>query len=77
MWLIGFVAAVTIGIVARRLGWLTTGGALAAVVLGTVASAAGWQWAVVLVAYFVVASLLSSFRAAKKRSFDPRPQGAP
>jgi len=67
MWVIGFVAAVTIGVVARRLGWLTTGGALAAVVLGTVAAGAGWQWAVVLVAYFVVASLLTRFRAGVKR----------
>jgi uncharacterized protein (TIGR00297 family) len=67
MWVIGFVAAVTIGVVARRVRWLTTGGALAAVVLGTVSSAAGWQWAVVLVAYFVVASLLTRFRAGVKR----------
>ncbi|MEK7401157.1 MAG: DUF92 domain-containing protein [Gemmatimonadota bacterium] len=66
-WVIGFVAATAIAIAARRLGWLTTGGALAAVALGTVAAGAGWGWAVVLIAYFVVASLLTRFRAGMKR----------
>lgn len=67
IWVIGLVAAGAVGIVARRLGWLTTGGALAATALGTVAAGANWGWAVVLVAYFVVANLLTRFRAGVKR----------
>jgi uncharacterized protein (TIGR00297 family) len=67
VWVLGLLAATVIAVVARRVSWLTTGGALAAIGLGTVASGAGWQWAVVLIAYFVVASLLSRFRAADKR----------
>lgn len=52
--------------VARRIGWLTTGGGIAAVALGTASAGAGWAWAVVLIAYFVVASLLTRFRAGIK-----------
>jgi uncharacterized protein (TIGR00297 family) len=67
VWVLGFIVATIIAVVSHRLGWLTTGGALAAVGLGTVASGAGWQWAVVLITYFVAASLLSRFRASTKR----------
>jgi uncharacterized membrane protein len=66
-WVIGLVAAAAIAITAWRLGWLTAGGALAAIGLGTVSAAADWRWAVVLVAYFLAASLLTRFRANVKR----------
>jgi len=64
--LIGLLAAVAIAVVAWRLGALTAGGAAAAVLLGTVAVGADWTWGVLLVAYFVVSSLLTRFRAAEK-----------
>lgn len=41
-------------------------GAIAATIAGTVAMGAGWSWGVVLVAYFVSASLLSRFRAGER-----------
>ena len=60
------VVAGAIAIAARRLGWLTTGGAIAAAALGTVSAGAGWAWAVILIAYFIAASLLTRFRASVK-----------
>ncbi len=73
MWLIGLVAATAVGVAARRVGWLTTGGAVAAVALGTVSAGAGWRWAVVLISYFIVASLLTRFRAdVKQQRMDGR-----
>jgi uncharacterized protein (TIGR00297 family) len=66
-WVSGLVVALAVAIVARRAGSLTTGGAAAAVALGTIAAGAGWGWAVVLVAYFVVASLLTRYRHNTKR----------
>ena len=61
------MAATVVAGSAWRLGWLTAGGAVAAIALGTVSAAADWRWAVVLIAYFVVASLLTRFRAGIKR----------
>ena len=66
-WVIGLVAAAVVAVAALRLGWLTVGGAVAAVALGTVSAGAGWQWATVLIAYFVVASLLTRFRSGVKQ----------
>lgn len=66
-WLIGFVVAAAISVLAWRLRWLTAGGGLAATALGAVAAGAGWSWAVVLISYFVVASLLTKLRGARKR----------
>jgi uncharacterized protein (TIGR00297 family) len=45
---------------------LSTTGALAAMVAGTITMAAGWSWAIILIGYFVSATLLSRFRAADK-----------
>jgi len=66
-WVLGFAVASVIAITARRLGSLTTGGAIAAVALGTVSAGAGWEWAVVLITYFVAATLLTRVRGADKR----------
>ena len=41
---------------------LTSGGALLALVIGTICAAAGWSWAVLLVAFFVSANVLSLYR---------------
>lgn len=64
--LVGGMLATTIALVARRVGALTTSGAVTAAVTGTIAVVAGWSWAVVLIVYFVSASLLSRFRAEAK-----------
>jgi uncharacterized protein (TIGR00297 family) len=47
---------------------LTRSGGAAAAIIGTVAVAAGWNWAAVLLAYFVVSSLLSRLGADRKAS---------
>jgi uncharacterized protein (TIGR00297 family) len=67
MWVTGLVVATVVAIAARRLGWLTTGGAFAAAALGTLAAGAGLGWAIILVVYFIAASLLTRFRAGIKR----------
>ena len=52
------------GFRARSLSW---SGAGAAAIMGTVAVAAGWSWAIVLVSYFGVSTLLSQLGAQRKR----------
>jgi uncharacterized protein (TIGR00297 family) len=67
----GLLAAGAVALLARRAGSLSTSGAAAATVVGTAAVAAGWPWGVLLVLYFVVASLLSrSGHAEKARRTD-------
>jgi len=58
--------ALAISLIAHRARSLDTGGAIAATVAGTLAVLAGWRWAVLLVVYFVSASALSHFGAARK-----------
>ena len=60
--LVGGVLATGVALLARRAGSLSTSGAVAAALTGTIAVVAGWSWAVVLIVYFVGASLLSRFR---------------
>ncbi|MDQ2664636.1 MAG: DUF92 domain-containing protein [Gemmatimonadota bacterium] len=57
--LLGFLVASAIALGARRAGALSTSGALAAAGIGTVCVAAGTGWGVLLIAYFVGASLLT------------------
>ena len=57
--LIGFVLASAIAAGARRARSLSTSGALAAACVGTLCMAAGTGWGVLLIAYFLAASLLS------------------
>ena len=65
----GAVAAASIAVVARWHGSLSTSGAMATVVVGTAAATAGWNWGVLLVAYFLVAVLLSRMgRTEKERT---------
>lgn len=60
----GFVAALVIAAVARRLRALTEGGAVAATIAGTIAVAGGWGWAALLIAFFVSSTLLSRVRSS-------------
>ncbi len=68
--LVGLVLASTAAFAARRLRTLTRGGAYAAAVLGTlVFGLGGWQWAVLLLAFFILSSALSRlFKRAKRRA---------
>lgn len=65
-WIAGAALAAGIAWLARRVGALSSSGAVAATVIGTVAVGAGWSWALILIVYFVSASALSRFRAADK-----------
>lgn len=67
-WAIGLVLASGIALAARRARALSTGGAVAAAFTGTVAMGAGWSWGVVVIAYFVSATLISRFRASEKKA---------
>ncbi len=64
----GLVLATAVSYAAYRLRSLSRGGAIAASVLGTVVfGLGGWQWAVVLLAFFVLSSALThAFAGAKQ-----------
>ncbi|HJU73056.1 MAG TPA: DUF92 domain-containing protein [Gemmatimonadaceae bacterium] len=64
--LVGFLLAFIIVLVARRREKLSTSGALTALVIGTLAMTADVRWGLLLVAYFVIAVLLSTWRHAEK-----------
>lgn len=70
----GLPAAVVVSLTAYGLSWLSAGGALTAALLGTlVFGVGGWPWALVLLAFFVSASLFSvSFRREKSKSVGSR-----
>ncbi len=64
--LLGFTIALVIAFGARRRGLLSTSGTLISVISGTLAMSAGVRWGVLLVAYFVIATALSSWKHAEK-----------
>ena len=64
--IIGFVLASAIALGARRARSLSTSGALAAACVGTLCMAAGTGWGVLLIAYFLAASLLSRYGRHEK-----------
>src|ERR1043166_4141362 len=64
--LIGFLAAIIIALVARRTRSLSPSGAVAAVLVGTAAVAAGWSWGALLIIYFASSTALSHFGRAEK-----------
>jgi len=66
LWAIGAVLAALVAIAARRVGALTTGGAIAAAAVGTAAMTAGWSWGVVLVAYFVSSTALGRWQRERR-----------
>ena len=64
--LVGALVAGIVAALARRAGALTAGGRWAAFATGTLVAAAGWRWALLLIAYFVLSSLLTRLGAAAK-----------
>jgi uncharacterized protein (TIGR00297 family) len=66
--LTGLVVSSIIALLAQRRRALTAGGAAGAIAVGTIAFACGgWVWALVLLAFFALSSLLSRYRQADKR----------
>ncbi len=64
---LGFVLSVLIALLAYRRGALAPSGALGAVVVGTgIFGFGGWVWGLLLIAFFVLSSLLSRYRAGEK-----------
>lgn len=64
--LAGLLLASLIALAAQRARALAPSGALVAMIVGTMAIAAGWSWGTMLVAFFVLSTLLTRFRAATK-----------
>jgi uncharacterized protein (TIGR00297 family) len=65
-WAVALTLALTVAFAARRVGTLTTSGAVAATAMGTVAMGTGGDWGVLLLTYFTSSALVSRFRAADK-----------
>jgi uncharacterized protein (TIGR00297 family) len=65
--ILGGLAAALVAAIAVRSGALSPGGGVAATVVGWSAAAAGLDWAILLVAYFVVTSSLSLVGREAKR----------
>ena len=74
----GLLLAAAASSLAHRLRALTRGGALAATALGTIVfGLGGWQWAVLLLAFFVMSSALSRlFRQAKSAAEEKYAKGS-
>jgi uncharacterized protein (TIGR00297 family) len=64
--LVGCALATAIALAARRAGSLSTSGALTATVMGTLCAAVGTGWGVLLIVYFLAASLLSRYGRREK-----------
>lgn len=64
--LLGFAGATVVSILAVRFKALSTSGAVAATLVGTVAVGAGWDFAAVLLAFFVSATIVSRYRSGLK-----------
>jgi uncharacterized protein (TIGR00297 family) len=67
-WVIGLILSTTIALVAFRKRALTPSGAAGAILVGTLTfGSGGWVWGLVLIAFFVLSSVLSRYRHADKR----------
>ena len=64
--ILGLIGAGIFAFAARRVGALSTSGALAGTVVGAIALAAGWSWGILLVAHFISASALSKLGERRK-----------
>ena len=64
--LLGAIAAALITAYARRMGTLDESGQWGAMGCGVLAAWSGWPWAILLVTYFVVASAVTMYGAARK-----------
>lgn len=62
----GLIGAGIFAFGARRVGALSTSGALAGTIVGAIALAAGWSWGLLLVAHFISASALSKLGEKRK-----------
>lgn len=62
----GFLAASAVALAARRVGSLSSSGAIAAVGVGAATVAVGWSWGCLLVLYFITSSGLSHVGRAEK-----------
>jgi len=56
---LGAVATATVAFAARKAKALTPSGAVAGFTAGTISIAAGWSWGILLLAFFVTATILS------------------
>ncbi|MFQ6014124.1 MAG: DUF92 domain-containing protein [Anaerolineae bacterium] len=66
--LLGLVLSAAIGLVAYRRESLSASGVVGAMVVGTlIFGFGGWVWGLLLIAFFVLSSLLSHYRQAEKR----------
>lgn len=64
---VGLVLSGAIGFAAHRRGSLSRSGVLGAVIVGTaIFGFGGWAWGLLLIAFFVLSSLLSHYREAEK-----------
>jgi len=72
-WIIGFVAAIALSLIAWRLGALSRSGTVTAIVVGTlIVGTAGWWAGVILVSFFVSASALSHVSTALPSEIEQR-----
>ena len=65
--ILGTGAATLVAMLAHRARSLSASGALAAVMMGTLAVAVSWAWGALIVAYFVIASVVSRLGGDAKR----------
>lgn len=65
----GFLLSLAISAVAYRARSLSQSGVLGAIVVGTITfGLGGWRWGLLLITFFVLASLLSHYRRAQKQA---------
>jgi uncharacterized protein (TIGR00297 family) len=64
----GLILAIAIAGVAHLRGSLSRSGAIAAVSVAAACLLAGWSWAILLVAFFITSTALSSYGQVRKRS---------
>lgn len=65
--LAGILLAIAVALIARKRNALSNTGAVAAVAVASACVAAGWSWAIILIAFFVTSTMLSSVGGQAKR----------
>ncbi len=63
----GIVVAIAIALIARNRNVLSISGAAAAVIVAAACVAAGWGWGIILIAFFLASTMLSSVGGQAKR----------
>ncbi len=64
--LVGLTVAAIVGLLARRMRSLSSGGAVAATLVGGAAVTAGWSWGALVIIYFVSSTALSRMGKQEK-----------